>query len=72
MDRWKGLILYFIFCYSGLWLYLVIVLPTDGVWRLGAESDDAGQIDGTAHANEDFTATQDCRTRLYINDNNRR
>ena len=50
---------------------MVIVLPADGVWWFGAESDDAGQIDGTAHANEDFAAAQDRRARLYINDNNR-
>lgn len=46
------------------WPYLIIVLPADGVWRFGAEPDDARQIDGTAHSNEDFTASQDRRTWL--------
>jgi hypothetical protein len=45
---------------------LVIVLPADGVWRFRAESDDARQIDGTAHADEDLAAAQDCRARLSI------
>ena len=34
--------------------YLVVVLPADGVRRLGAQPDDAGQIDGAAHADEDL------------------
>lgn len=46
------------------WPYLIIVLPADGVWRFGAEPDDARQIDGTAHSNEDFTASQDRRAWL--------
>lgn len=44
--------------------YLVVVLPADGVRRLGAQPDDAGQIDGAAHADEDLAAAQHGRARL--------
>lgn len=48
--------------------YLIVVLPANRVWWLWAKSDDTSQIDGTAHANKDFTTAQDRRARLYIND----